>query len=703
MRVWRVYRLRWFVLTLALGASFAPAFARQNSGRTAASVPVFTRSFRVAGRKYQYTVAGRDPELGGTTTIPTVLIPLNLDFNVAGKHVTLAASPAVPKVIASPIFQKAQFATGDTQYGDALQRAQFYTIAQAKNWHTLLGEPHVAPPVNISIPAADGYLLTSESSAKQFAIVDLNFVQKKLFEAFPRLRLNAKTLVIAVARDTDFYPIDDATVCCAWGAHGAHLEADSKTAQAFVLGSYLDPGVVPGYSDVQTLTAQLAQWLNDPLNGYRNNVFPAWRAPGQFFGCGGHGIGTFYRSALPTAHLGSAAATRLTLNGSAYHVANAALISWYSHSSHAKTFRGSYSFPNSAALTAPAEACERFAPKLFTPTASPLAETHGPNGHQLIGYWVGYRKSFPLRDVSPQWDVVIVAFAPPAKGSTSLMVFRTPGGYTTAGFKADIKYLQSKGKKVLLSLGGGGQVVTLNTVAETQEFVRSVGAIVTKYGFDGIDLDFETPSLILQPGDTDFRHPTTPSIVNLISAMRQLHQRFGPKFMLAEVPEGPQVPAGLVTYGGQFGSFLPVIYATRKYLSFVDVQNYNTPPLEGLDGNYYMPDTADYYVAMTEMMLRGFHVGRSANSFFPALPPQKVAIGFLAGRSPLPAIEASLRYLIQGTPSADEDYRLRDPAGYPAFDGAMYWNIQADRRENYGFSNAVGPLLHALPAIKRAR
>ncbi len=166
-------------------------------------------------------------------------------------------------------------------------------------------------------------------------------------------------------------------------------------------------------------------------------------------------------------------------------------------------------------------------------------------------------------------------------------------------FKSDVAYLQSIGKKVLISLGGGGQVVTLNTAEDLSNFVRSVTAIVEKYGFDGVDLDIETPSLLINPGDTDFRKPTTPSIVNLIAAMHQLRKHFGPKFMISEVPEAAQAQAGMQAYRGQFGCFLPVIYATRDILSFVDAQDYNTPPLEGLDGNYYFPGNADYHVALS--------------------------------------------------------------------------------------------------------
>ncbi len=696
-------RLGPIYLALIISLALVPGCSERQPSGTSLSFPTFTRSASIAGREVHYVVAGRSPEKGGTTVIPTALIPVSFVFegatDTAGKKLEVSAASEVSKVIQSPIFQKFAFATGDTQYGDAVERAEFYQTAAAKDWHTLLGRPRVTPPLQIDIPPADGYVLTSKRTGRSLAVVDLDFVQSQLFRSFSKMRISANELVIALTKDADFYPLHDATVCCSWGAYGVHTEGSGKTLQPFILATYLEPGVVPGYSDIQPLSEQIAEWMNDPLQGYRPNRFSPWLEPPENRGCGGFGVGTLYRFKQPTDSGSISNATVVSANGMQYHLENAALLSWFTENPHPDSFQGAYSFPDTHALTAAAQPCVRRYRASSAPTATPVPNTRPPNGHDLIGYWVAYSraKTFPLRDVSPQWDVVIVAFAPPVKGSTSRLFFRTPTGYTQEQFKSDIAILQHKGKKVLISLGGGGEVVTLNTAQDVRNFVASVSPIIQDYGFNGVDLDFETPSLILNPGDTDFRKPTTPAVVNLIAALRQLRRRFGPKFMIAEVPEGPQVPAGLETYAGQFGSFLPIIYGTRNILSFVDVQNYNTPPLEGLDGNTYMPGTADYYAAMTELLLRGFPVAGNPKMFFPPLPPQKVAIGFLVGRSHLTAIENSVRYLIEGKPYAGAEYQLTQRSGYRNFNGVMFWNIQGDRRENYLMSNSVGPLLHDLP------
>ncbi len=607
------------------------------------------------------------------------------------------------KVLQSPIFKPYKFATGTTQYGDAVQRAQFFKRAAA-GWHTVLGQPEVAPPVRINVPAASGYVLHSKRTGKSLAVVDLDFIKKELFQGLVGRAAEPDKLLIAVAENVAFYSLGDATVCCSVGTHGAQLNSSGTAAQAFVIGSYFQEGVMANYADVQGLTQQLAEWMNDPLHGYRPNEFPSWLKPSPHAGCGGSGRSSSYLLEQPTDYRPGLNSMRVSLNGEVYHLENIALLPWFSQSPAEETFEGGYSFPNTRALVTHAKPCSEENTS-SRPSAAPTARTGTANDHALIGYWEGYssvQAPVALRDVSPQWDIIIATFAAPAKGSTSLLQFEPPAGLAEEQFKADVAYLQSEGKKVLISLGGGGEVVTLSTPEDLHKFVSSVSAIVEKYGFDGVDLDIETPSLLINPGDTDFRTPTTPSIVNLISAMHQLREHFGSKFMISEVPEAAQAQAGMQAYGGQFGCFLPVIYGTRDILSFVDSQDYNTPPLEGLDGNYYFPGNADYDVALSEMLVHGFPVAGGAKAYFPPLPANKVAIGLPAtptsarNYTAIPAVKDALTYLIEGKPYAGAEYRLRRPSGYPEFKGAMFWAINEDRRNNYEMSNAIGPFLHSL-------
>jgi chitinase len=166
------------------------------------------------------------------------------------------------------------------------------------------------------------------------------------------------------------------------------------------------------------------------------------------------------------------------------------------------------------------------------------------------------------------------------------------------------------------------------------------------------------------------------------------------------VPEGTQIPSGLPSYGGQFGSYLPIAHALRDTLLFMDVQSYNTPPLQGLDGEIYQPGSVDYHVAMTELLLQGFPVGGNPRHFFPPFPPNKIAVGFLNGDTTPEIVSQAMDYLITGKAPAGTKYKIRQPKGYPGLLGAMFWTINADRRENHRYSNLIGPQLHGYPPVK---
>ena len=674
-----------------------------------ATVPTFP----VAAKGSSYMLAGRDPAQGGTTIIPTLLVPLQLTFDAAkatGKPATMDAAPDVPFILRSPVFARFAFpGEPPTQYADALLRA---ASPGHPDWHTLLGRPEVHP-VKITVPSGSGYILRSAKTGRSLAIVDIEWLQRELFRQIPN---REGRLVLAVTHNVAYYALGDATVCCSWGTHGV----DTTTSNSFVLASFLAsaPSVVTD-ADVQPITQQLAQFVKDPLHdplfrGGRGtqapgNTVTSWSRPGETRTCGGTGVASQYflleptnfnpKNNLPASKPFVASVT----GGAVFHLQNVALPSWYLAGT--EEFGKQYSFPDAGALADPATPCGgRGGQSPAQPSVAAIAHGDTDNGHKLIGYWAGYGSAqsiFPIREVSPQWDVILVAFATPDRNAPEgTMQFRTPAGLDTAQFKADIAWLKGQGKRVMISLGGGGQHFTLADAKRVPAFVSSVAQIVSDYGFDGIDIDFESPSLSIDPGDTDFRHPTTPSIVNLIDALRQLRQRLGPHFLISLVPEGTQIPAGLPSYGGQFGSYLPIAHALRDILFFMDVQSYNTPPLQGLDGEIYQPGTVDYHAAMTELLLLGFHVGGNPKQFFEPLPANQVAVGFLTGDTTPSIVSQAMDYLITGKAPAGVTYKLRKASGYPRMIGAMFWTIDADRRGNYNYSNLIGPQLRAYPPAR---
>lgn len=321
-------------------------------------------TFHHAAGPNSYTLLGGEPAQDVTTQIPTVLVPVMLSFEAkktAGKPFVMDAAQDVPPLLRSPVFSQFAFPSGGaTQYADALLRT---TFPKRDQWHTLLGKPEVKP-VRITVPAGYGYILTSKQSGRSLAVVDIEFLQREIFQQLPK---QAGQLVIAITHNTTYYALGDATVCCSWGTHGV----DSATGNSFVLASYLQdaPAVVED-QDVQPLTQQLAEFVKDPLHDPllhgRNlkgpgNVFPAWMRPasmrpGDQGGCGGTGAASTYFLLEPTNtnpknNVPASTAYTAHLNGSIYHLQNTALLPWYT--GPAAGLGATYSFPDAQALPHP--------------------------------------------------------------------------------------------------------------------------------------------------------------------------------------------------------------------------------------------------------------------------------------------------------------------------------------------------------------
>ncbi|MEO3925023.1 cellulose binding domain-containing protein [Micromonosporaceae bacterium B7E4] len=371
--------------------------------------------------------------------------------------------------------------------------------------------------------------------------------------------------------------------------------------------------------------------------------------------------------------------------------------------------------------TPPATTPPATTPPPTTPPPTTPPPTTPPTGglpkRALIGYLhasfangSGYLR---MADVPADWDIINLAFGEPTSVTSGDIRFQLcpagecPGVETEAAFIAAIRAKQQQGKKVLISIGGQNGQVQLTTTAARDRFVSSVSSIIDRYGLDGLDIDFEGHSLSLNAGDTDFRNPTTPVIVNLISAIRALKQRYGAGFVLTMAPETFFVQLGYQYYGSgpwggqdpRAGSYLPVIHALRNDITVLHVQDYNSGPIMGLDNQYHTMGGADFHIAMTDMLLAGFPVAGNAANVFPPLREDQVAFGTPAATSAgngyvAPAgVQQAVTCLVRGTSCGG--YTPRSGTN-PNFRGLMTWSINWDRYYGWEFRNAHEPFLNSL-------
>jgi chitinase len=356
-------------------------------------------------------------------------------------------------------------------------------------------------------------------------------------------------------------------------------------------------------------------------------------------------------------------------------------------------------------------------PPVTTPPPTTPPPVTGLAKHALIGYLhasfangSGYLR---MADVPADWDIIDLAFGEPTSVTSGDIRFNRcsaaecPGVESDADFIAAIRAKQAAGKKVLLSIGGANGEVQLTSTAARDTFVSSVSAIIDRWGLNGLDVDFEGHSLSLNTGDTDFKNPTTPVIVNLISALKSLKARYGANFVLTMAPETFFVQLGYQFYGsGPFGgqdpragSYLPVIYAMRNDLTVLHVQDYNSGPIMGLDNQYHNMGGADFHIAMTDMLMAGFPVAGNTANMFPALREDQVGFGApsssTAGNGYVApaAIQQALGCIVKGTNCGG--YAMRSGTN-PNFRGLMTWSINWDKFFNWEFRLNNGPYFKGL-------
>jgi chitinase len=304
----------------------------------------------------------------------------------------------------------------------------------------------------------------------------------------------------------------------------------------------------------------------------------------------------------------------------------------------------------------------------------------------LIGYFHNWNNiSAPyiqLDQVDPRYNTVIVAFAIPESGSDYKMSFR-PSQTTQAAFTAQIQSMQNQGRKVLISAGGGADPVVLNTAAKRDTFVVRMTKIIEDYGFDGMDIDFEGSSLSVSGGT--IAAPIDSTVINLIDAVKRIMARFydthGRRMILTMAPETAFVQGGMSAYNSVWGAYLPVIHALRDSIEVLQVQLYNSGSMFGIDGRVYSQGTADFIVAMSEAVIRGFG---TAGGNFAGLPAHKIAVGLPAcisaasnGYTDTAIVEQAVDYL-RGKGLRPGSYVLSQAGGYPDLRGMMTWSINWD-------------------------
>jgi PA domain len=299
-----------------------------------------------------FNIVGADPSLGAsTTTIPTVLVPLKFIFPNAGNP-TLDGTNVLAATQNSPIFLTADYMAGSvdlgiTQYGDALQRGEFWNLPGfSTNYHVLLGTPSVGATLTINVPAGKGNAFAL-SNGGFMGVLDTTYFEQLL----GTLIVNYSPNQLPIFTTDNVYLGANGLMqnCCILGFHASQA-GPIATAKTWIYAAYAEPGTFSGsqiglsFVDVVPLSHEVAEWLNDPFVGGFAGV--NWIPPAVLPGQGGACIPNFETGdPLETAPFTFAKVT----NSTTYHLQDEVFLPWYLQTTPSFSVNGWNTFQNLSA------------------------------------------------------------------------------------------------------------------------------------------------------------------------------------------------------------------------------------------------------------------------------------------------------------------------------------------------------------------
>lgn len=294
-----------------------------------ATVPFWSSSFNYQGKTYPFSMVGKDPTKGSSLSfVPVFLIPIKL---VLANGSVYDGTTKADATASSPIFRSAQFNSGFTQYGDAMQRAEFWNSVSTSSplYHVLLATPQRFPTLTLNVPADKSQMLTLRSG-KVVAGVDINYLDDQFRQYMTTNNISPWGLPIFL---TDNVFGLDGGDCCIGGYHDAIENSSGTAIQTYIYAQYGEAGLSSTdpelFANTDALSHEIAEWMNDP---FVNNEAPAWSVPSQpQYGCS-----QFLETGDPLVGVG------FDVNG--YRLQDEAFFSWFARQKPSIGIDGRYTY-----------------------------------------------------------------------------------------------------------------------------------------------------------------------------------------------------------------------------------------------------------------------------------------------------------------------------------------------------------------------
>lgn len=272
------------------------------------------------GNIYAGSMVGANPTIRGTDASVSVvgqIVPIILKLHTIGvsfnpstgviktkpgdttfdptipDNVCLSAPNNMPVELLrqSPVLSNANFnfggtPVGTTQYIDAFQRANFWSLIDRANYHVRLAPVNILAPLVIDVPAKSGLALSGAifGACSSLGIVDINLIDAAVVQATLTTKgIGPKTFPMFMLYNSGMsigspFNLNN---CCAGGYHGIN-PTGPVTFQTYAPFDFQTNGIFLSADNSVIISHEANEWVNDP---YDVNPTPAWGHVGQVGGC----------------------------------------------------------------------------------------------------------------------------------------------------------------------------------------------------------------------------------------------------------------------------------------------------------------------------------------------------------------------------------------------------------------------------------
>jgi len=231
-----------------------------------------------------------------------------------------------------------------------------------------------------------------------------------------------------------------------------------------------------------------------------------------------------------------------------------------------------YTIINSLGLTATATVSVKIVdkPQLSKINATYWCAWGGNESYPTNGSTI-YSNGIPMDQIDSSYNVIITAFIITSNGNFELSLGdpsnNTTNPFSKAAIKEYITKTKAQGRKVLVSLGGAEFDLKIQNASDANKYRDQVSAIITEYGFEGLDIDIESSLINKQQIDVNLLANSTLEIINNFKAQNI-------DFWLTAAPEWPYVIP--YTYGSAPYSSHPLASDFYKNLiNKIGIDNFN--------------------------------------------------------------------------------------------------------------------------------